>query len=51
MYKNFSEYWNDKKDLFLKLGVCESAARMIWSDAADCLASLLTKALDDNPGT
>lgn len=38
MYKNFTEYWDAKKEVLEKLGVTKEVAQMIWSDAADCLA-------------
>ena len=46
MYKNFTEYWEDKKEILEKLGVTRSVAKMIWIDAADSLeAQLISKVL------
>ena len=41
MYKNFSEYWEAKKELLEKLGVTREAAKAIWADAVDCLGTQL----------
>lgn len=43
MYKNFTDYWNQKKAILEKLGVTEDAGRMIWEDA---LNVVLLEALD-----
>lgn len=46
MYKNFTEYWDAKKEVFEKLGVTRDVAKMIWCDAADCLGmELILKAV------
>lgn len=37
MHKDFKEYWEDKKEIFKKLGVSKEAAHMIWCDAVNCL--------------
>lgn len=34
-YKNFSEYWTEKKDLLTQFHVTRVAAELIWSDAID----------------
>jgi len=38
MITNFTEYWEQKKEVFEKLGVSKEVASMIWCDAADCLS-------------
>ena len=38
MYENFTQYWEAKKEVYKSIGVSKEAAKMIWSDAADCLA-------------
>lgn len=46
MITNFTEYWEQKKEIFEKLGVSREAAKMIWGDAVDCLgAQLILKQL------
>jgi hypothetical protein len=40
MYKNFTEYWKDKEELFKELGVSKVAAHLIWSDAVDTLSEV-----------
>jgi len=46
MYKNFTDYWDAKKEVLEKLGVSREVAKIIWSDAADCLGmELILKAL------
>jgi len=43
MYKNFEEYWKQKKNILGKLGVDKDAAHMIWCDAADVTLYLIEK--------
>jgi len=38
MYKNFEEYWKQKKNILEKLGVDKDAAHMIWCDAVDVVS-------------
>lgn len=37
MYKNFTEYWNEKKEMYQQLGVSEAVAKTIWNDAISSL--------------
>lgn len=32
-HENFTEYWNDKKDIFSKYNIPREIASMIWSDS------------------
>ena len=41
MCENFTQYWEAKKEVYMILGVSKEAAKMIWSDAADCLGTQL----------
>jgi len=45
MYENFADYWAAKKDILTKLGVNESTARMIFTDAALCISLALAESL------
>ena len=37
MYKNFSEYWELKKEMFKKLGVDKATVKTIWDDCANLI--------------
>lgn len=41
MITNFTEYWEDKKEILEKLNVSRDVAKMIWCDSADCFAVTL----------
>lgn len=43
MYKNFKEYWKGKKEVLEKSGVTKEIAKMIWSDAIDCVEMALLR--------
>jgi hypothetical protein len=37
MIENFTEYWENKKAIFEKIGIDRDTAKMIWNDALDCV--------------
>jgi hypothetical protein len=39
--KNFTTYWESKKEIYEKLGVSKEAARMIWNDCADLIEKFI----------
>ena len=41
MYKDFKEYWADKKEVLTKLGVSRDTAHLIWSDAVQTMTLVL----------
>ena len=43
MYTNFTEYWDEKKELSEKLNIMKAAAMLIWVDAVMCMKNELIK--------
>lgn len=41
MYKDFSEYWEIKKNMYTKLGVDKGIAYTIWCDAVGLATSIV----------
>jgi hypothetical protein len=41
MYKNFTQYWDAKKEVLQKLGVTKDVAKMIWQDVEAVMKDLM----------
>ena len=40
---NFTDYWNQNKELFEQLNVSEAAAKKIWNDCVDNAIKKITE--------
>lgn len=44
MYKDFTEYWKLKEEMFKKLGIDKATAYTIWCDACNlCMKALMER--------
>jgi len=44
---SFTDYWEQRKEVFEKLGVSKEVAKMIWCDCADAFAkAVLQKTIE-----